>query len=421
MVSAGRWPVGLIVYGDFIMTFSRFLNITFLFVMALLICLDPPLASGQEMNSFCKGPPLAGGISSDEIIIGQWGPESGPAASWGTIARGTAFYFDMINAEGGIHGRRIRHLVFDDHYNPQRTLSGLKELVEGCGVFALVGGVGTEPCLAAADHIISQGIPWVGPVSGADALVNPPKKNIFGLWPRAGNQAKALVIYGYKYLNKKKYAVIYQNDRWGENALVGAIEGLGRFGLAPLVQIALEIAELDMKDEIARLKAAGIEAVIIWVNPTHAILLRQEAMRQDFKPVWMTGALLSDSQRMNRMTGRNWQGTIYATMAEPPDSKFHLMQNYRRYFDRHGAHGQKWGPFFYLGIGLAEPLVEALHHCGPEVTREKLIYHLENLNHYEGILGKISFGPNNRRGQPRFYLAEAGPNGQPVRLTDWIE
>jgi branched-chain amino acid transport system substrate-binding protein len=76
------------------------------------------------------------GVTDTEIHIGQWGPQTGPAAPWGAVARGTDAYFKMINAEGGIHGRMLIHHMFDDAYNPAKTKAGVKELQEGIGMFA---------------------------------------------------------------------------------------------------------------------------------------------------------------------------------------------------------------------------------------------------------------------------------------------
>ena len=88
------------------------------------------------------------GISDTEIHIAQWGPQTGPVAPWGSVARGTGDYFKMINAEGGIHGRKIVHHMFDDAYNPAKTKAGVKELQEGVGMFAWVSGVGAAAFLS---------------------------------------------------------------------------------------------------------------------------------------------------------------------------------------------------------------------------------------------------------------------------------
>ncbi|MDQ7053139.1 MAG: ABC transporter substrate-binding protein [candidate division KSB1 bacterium] len=111
------------------------------------------------------------GVTDTEIVIGQWGPQTGPAALWGAVARGTAAYFKMINEEeGGIHGRKIRYIYRDDAYQPAKTKAVVKEMVENEGVFAFVGGVGTAPGMAVKDYLVQNKVPWVGTGFGLLAL-----------------------------------------------------------------------------------------------------------------------------------------------------------------------------------------------------------------------------------------------------------
>ena len=96
------------------------------------------------------------GVTDTEIHIGQWGPQTGPAAAWGSVARGTDAYFKMINDEGGINGRKLVLHMFDDGYNPAKTKAGVKELQEGTGMFAWVSGVGTATGLAVKDYLMEK-------------------------------------------------------------------------------------------------------------------------------------------------------------------------------------------------------------------------------------------------------------------------
>ena len=86
------------------------------------------------------------GFDAKEIRVAQWGPQTGPAAAWGNVARGSKLVFDIVNEEGGIAGRQIKYFIRDDQYNPSQTVAGDRELVEKQGIFAFVGGVGTAPC-----------------------------------------------------------------------------------------------------------------------------------------------------------------------------------------------------------------------------------------------------------------------------------
>ncbi|RLC04132.1 MAG: ABC transporter substrate-binding protein, partial [Deltaproteobacteria bacterium] len=98
------------------------------------------------------------GVTDTEIHIGNWGPQTGPAAPWGAVARGTDAYFKMINAEGGIHGRKLVFHYFDDGYNPAKTMAGVKQLQEETGMFAFVSGVGTATGLAVKDYLMERKI-----------------------------------------------------------------------------------------------------------------------------------------------------------------------------------------------------------------------------------------------------------------------
>ena len=123
------------------------------------------------------------GVTDTEIHIGQWGPQTGPAAPWGAVARGTDAYFKMINAEGGINGRKLIHHMFDDAYNPAKTKAGVKELQESIGMFAWVSGVGTAPGLSVKDYLMERKIPWVGPSAGSLHWIEPPRKYLFAVYP----------------------------------------------------------------------------------------------------------------------------------------------------------------------------------------------------------------------------------------------
>src|SRR5512137_967066 len=123
------------------------------------------------------------GFDDNEIRIGQWGPQTGPAAPWGSVARGSRLLFDIINEEGGIAGRKIKYFIRDDQYNPAQTAAVVKELVERQGVFAFVGGVGGACGLAVMDYLQENKIIWVGPSAAITEFVFPVKPHVFAVYP----------------------------------------------------------------------------------------------------------------------------------------------------------------------------------------------------------------------------------------------
>ena len=180
------------------------------------------------------------GVTDTEIHIGQWGPQTGPAAPWGSVARGSDAYFKMINDAGGIHGRKIVYHMFDDGYNPAKTMAGVKELQEGVGIFAWASGVGTAPGMAVREYLMERKVPWVGAASGSHHWITPPEKYQFATYPLYYNEAMALCRYAVKTLGSKKIAMAYQNDGYGKNGVEGAENELKRHGLDLVAKVPVE-------------------------------------------------------------------------------------------------------------------------------------------------------------------------------------
>lgn len=368
------------------------------------------------------------GVTATEIHIGQWGPQTGPAAPWGAVSRGTDAYFKMINAQGGIHGRQLIHHNFDDGYNPARTLAGVKELQEGKGMFAWVAGVGTAPGLSVRDYLMDRKIPWVGPTAGSLEWITPPHKHLFALYPLYFIEAKALIRYATETLDKKRVAIAYLNDEYGKNGVKGASEELARFGMQLVASVPVEPTDTDMKPHVMELRRANADTVLLWVTPTHAVRIVGTAKAMQFEPQWMSTSTCSDFGLMEIISRGLWTGVIAATFAELPDSDHPLLQQYKREaFDPFAARDERWGLFFYAGIAFAEPLVEALRRVGPDLTRERLVQELEKIKDFKGISGRVSYkpfdadDPYSRQGINEVFLVECLEGGGFKRLTDWME
>ena len=369
------------------------------------------------------------GVTDTEIHIGQWGPQTGPAAPWGAVARGTDAYFKMINAEGGINGRKLIHHMFDDGYNPAKTKAGVKELQESIGMFAWVSGVGTAPGLSVVDYLMDRKIPWVGPSSGSLHWIEPPRKYLFAVYPLYYIEAKGLCEYAVKTLGKKRVAIAYQNDDYGKNGVKGAAEQLEKYGMNLVAQIPVEKSDTDMKSHIMLLKKADADVVLLWVTPTHAVRLVGTAKAMKFAPQWMSTSTCSDFPLMFKISKGLWKDVIAATFGELPDSKDPLLQKYKKdAYGKFAAKGERWGLFYYAGILFAEPLVEGIKRCGKDLTRERLVKEMEGIKNFKGIGGKIGYGPLDlaepyacRQGQKEIFLVKCLDGGKYEKLTDWME
>lgn len=383
-------------------------------------------ALAASLFAVAQGPASAAelvGITDTEIHIGQWGPQTGPAAPWGSVARGTGMLFQMINNEGGIHGRKIVYHMFDDQYNPAKTVAGVKELVEKePGVFAFASGVGTSPGLAVKDYLMERGIPWVGPAAGSLHWITPPQKYLFSLYPLYADEAKLLVRHLVEKEGKKNIAILYASDEYGENGHRGAVAEMERIGIKPAIEVPLNQADRDLKSHVLKLKESGADAVVMWVNPTHAVITLKTAAALQFAPQWATSSTLSDAPLMQTITGGLWKNIIFASFSELPDSDAPEVKKYREAFAKYAQQGERWGVFFMAGIGFVEPMVEGLRRAGRDLSREKFVEAMESIKDFKGVLGNVSFGPGIRQGQHAIFLAKTDDSGTKVtQLTSWTE
>jgi len=373
------------------------------------------------------GAPAEEGVSDTEIHIGQWGPQTGPAAPWGAVARGTGVLFKMINDEGGIHGRKIVYHMFDDAYNPAKTKAGVKELQEGTGIFAWASGVGTAPGLSVKDYLMDRKIPWVGPAAGSLHWISPPQKYLFAVYPLYYSEAKILSKYAVKDMGKKRVAIAYQNDDYGKNGVAGAKAELAKNGLDLVAEVPVELSDTDMRPHVMQVRKAEADAVLLWVSPVHAVRIIGTAKAMKVDPQWMSTSTCSDYDLMYTISKGLWAGVICTNFGELPDSQSPLMLKYKQAFDRYAAKGERWGVFFYAGIGFVEPMVEGIRRAGRDLTRERFVSAMEGIQGFKGIFGQIDylpFDPNNmhsRQGQKELFLTQCLEGGKTKTLTGWME
>ena len=368
------------------------------------------------------------GVTDTEIHIGQWGPQTGPAAPWGSVARGTGAYFKWINDNGGINGRKIVYHMFDDGYNPAKTKAGVKELQEGTGIFAWACGVGSSPGLAVKDYLHERNIPWVGPAAGSTHWVTPPQKNLFAVYPLYEGEARTLVKYAIDQMGKNRIAIAYLNDEYGKNGLRGARKELDKRGMKLVAEVPVEGTDTDLKPHTMTLRKSKADMVLLWVTPPAAARLVGTAKAMQFAPQFMSTSTCSDFPLMMHITKGLWEGVICATFGELPDSDLPLMQTYRD--DVHGKYAAKeerWGLFYYAGILFVEPMVEALKNAGRDLTREKFIAEMEKIKDFKGVGPKVSFKPfdvndmYSRQGTSQTFLIQCLAGGKAKKLTEWTD
>ena len=359
------------------------------------------------------------GVTDTEILVGQWGPQTGPAAGWGAVARGSDLYFKIINEEGGIYGRKFKYFLRDDSYQPAKTKAIAKEFVEDLGVFAVIGGIGVATGMTARDYLMENQVFWFGPVSGVYEWIRPFQKYLFALYPLYDDEAYNLTGYLYEKLGLKKIAMFYQNDDYGKEGLMGVERYLKDKNINLVAKVSAEMTDRDLSTHALKLKDSEAQAVIMWAMPTHAALILGETAKIGFKPQWATSNTLSDPPFMMQITKGLWAGMIHSNFIEPPDSDNPLMVKYREWHKKL-APQERWGIFYIAGIVFAEPFVEGAKRAGKNLNNDTLMKALEGLKDFKTIGGPISYSPTDRQGAKSVYYGRVKPDGNIEKLTDWI-
>jgi branched-chain amino acid transport system substrate-binding protein len=379
----------------------------FLFFVLFLTLVSSPLAADKVR-----------GVTDTEIYVGQWGPQTGPAALWGAVARGSGVLFEMINEQGGIHGRKIKYFIRDDAYQPAQTKAIGKEFVEKIGVFAVVGGVGTSPGMAVRDYLMENKVPWVAPSSGSTHWIDPFQKYIFAVYPLYTNEAYLLTQYATEKMDKKKIAFFYQNDDYGKQGLDGAKKYAQEKGIKLVAEVPVEVTDTDLKSHALKLKDSGADAVLLWVLPKHAAIILGASKAASFEPQWIASSTLSDAKLMFDVTKGLWKDVIYANFLNL-DSP--LVQKYMAATEKFAPQEKYRGVFYLAGFLWAEPLVEGLKRAGRDLTVESFVKAMDGIENWNDWLGhNCTFSETDHQGMKSVFLSKCGEGGTPIKISDWL-
>lgn len=370
----------------------------------------------------------AQGVTDTEVVFGNWGPQSGPAAAWGSVTTAIDAYFRYINDQGGIHGRQLVLQSRDDGYDPARTVSAVRELIDREGVFAFVGGVGTANGLAALPLIQRAGVPWVGPASGSEQFAEQSNGLVYATFTDYVVEAALMTRHAVQELGSSNIAIFYQNDGYGQAGLRGLEEEVARlqeqgYDVTVGDKVSYERGTTNLGVQALRLRGSGANTVLLFSDPTAAATLVNEFQRLDFAPQMLATVTLLDPSLMALPA---MQGALFSVFLRLPsvivgEGNGDPIAD-QLYQDVIVAYAPEIArdPFRALaGIAFAQPAVEALKAAGPDLTRESFIAALQAIDGYsEGLYNAISFA-GTYKGNNSVMLLQVTPQGlRPV--SGWL-
>jgi len=365
------------------------------------------------------------GITDNQVVVGAFQDQSGAAAVVGiNMRKGMEAYFNWVNAQGGVNGRKIKFIVEDDGFQAARAIAATKKLVEQDKVFALVGTLGTPGVAATIDYIMEKQIPSIYQGSGISALAFPPKKYIFPVQPNFISEGRIVATYVVENLKMKRVAVACEQTDIGTEGLRGVREQLAMYKMEPVEVVNFGAADVDFSSQILKLMRAKPDAVIIYstLKPAAGFLKQAKVMGLDAQ--FLTTYVNADPIQMPALAGDACVGLIapgwVPVLGNDVDSV--------RYLEIYQATYPKEMPSAFAAAGFiaGEVFCEGLRRSGKNPTREGLIAAMESLRDWDGIMAKgISYTPEFRSGKASMYFMRfAKPKfeeGSVEVISDWVK
>ena len=324
------------------------------------------------------------GASDTEIKIGHIVPYSGLASPYGVIGKTEAAYFDKINAAGGVNGRKIRFISYDDGYNPAKTMEHARKLVESDEVLLIFNSLGTPTNTAIRKYMNRNKVPQLFIASGASKWNDP--QNFpwtMGWQPSYQSEARIYARYLLEHHPGGKIGALYQNDDYGKDYLKGLKDGVA--GGMPILEVPYEATATTLDSELVSLKASGVDILFDVAGPKFVIQMIRKLVELDWRPVHVLNNVSIAIGSVLKPAGpENAQGILSTNyLKDPVDPTWSNdpgLEQWLAFMTRYYPEGDKTNVFTVYGYSVAQTLVQVLSQCGDDLTRENVMRQAANLH-----------------------------------------
>ena len=330
------------------------------------------------------------GATDTEIKIGNIMPYSGPASAYGVIGKTEEAYFRKVNAEGGINGRKINFITYDDAYSPPKTVEQARKLVESDEVFLVFNSLGTPPNTAIQKYMNTKKVPQLFVATGATKW-NDPKDFpwTMGWQPNYQSESQIYAKYILKNYPNGKIAILYQNDDYGRDYVKGLKDGLGSKAASMIViEDSYEVSEPTIDTHIVKLKASGADIFFNVTTPKFAAQAIKKNMEVGWKPVHFLNNVSASIGSVMKPAGfENSQDIISsAYLKDPNDPQWKddaAMKAWNEFLDKYYPEANRAdGSVMYAYI-VAQGLEHVLKACGDDLTRANVMKQAASIRNFE--------------------------------------
>jgi branched-chain amino acid transport system substrate-binding protein len=328
------------------------------------------------------------GASDTEIKIGNIMPYSGPASAYGVIGRTETAYFNMINAGGGINGRKVNFISYDDGYSPPKAVEQARKLVESDEVLLIFNSLGTPSNSAIEKYMNGKKVPQLFVATGATKW-NDPKDFpwTMGWQPSYQSEARIYAKYLLKEKPDAKIGVLYQNDDFGKDYLKGLKDGLGAKSSMIVAEESYETSEPSIDNHIVKLKAAGPDVFISITTPKFAAQAIKKMAELNWTPLHIVSNVSASVGGVIKPAGfENSQGILSTAYAKDgSDSQWDNdpgMKKFLAFLAKYDPEANKLDGSVVFGYGVAQTMVKVLEMCGDNLTRENVMKQAASLKNF---------------------------------------
>jgi branched-chain amino acid transport system substrate-binding protein len=328
------------------------------------------------------------GATDTEIKIGNIMPYSGPASAYGVIGKTEQAYFNKINAEGGINGRKINFISYDDGYSPPKAVEQARKLVESDEVLVVFNPLGTPSNSAIQKYLNSKKIPQLFVATGATKW-NDPKAFpwTMGWQPSYQSESRIYAKFLLKEKPDAKIAVLFQNDDFGKDYLKGLKDGLGAKASMIVAEESYETSEPSIDNHIVKLKATGADVFFSVTTPKFAAQSIKRLAEIDWKPMHLVVNVSASVGGVIKPAGfENSQGILSAAYAKDgADSQWDNDPGMKKFFsflEKYYPDGNKLDGSVVYGYGAAQTMAKVIEMCGDDLTRANVMKQAASLKDF---------------------------------------
>jgi ABC-type branched-subunit amino acid transport system substrate-binding protein len=334
------------------------------------------------------------GATDTEIKVGNIMPYSGPASAYGVIGKTEAAYFKKINDAGGINGRKINFISYDDGYSPPKTVEQARKLVESDEALFIFNSLGTPPNSAIQKYMNSKKVPQLFVATGATKWNNPKEFPwTMGWQPSYQSETQIYAKYILKEKPNAKIAVLYQNDDYGKDYLKGLKDGLGgKAGSMIVAEESYETTEPSVDGHIVKLKSTGADIFVNVSTPKFAAQTIKKMAEIGWRPMHFLNNVSASVGSVIKPAGfQNAQDIISAAYlkdaSDPQWNNDPGMKEFEAFLAKDFPDGDKLDQGTLVGYSVAQTLVQVLKQCGDNLTRDNIMKQAADLKDFEvGLL-----------------------------------